>query len=236
MALSYDEALLLAFRAELDEKALSRTPFAKPPTIPREAEAPTDEEEEMKHHRARAAAAVGFVAVAQSSVHRISRGKEQVLRVLRLRRKWVAAIVGVAVIGTSAAVALGSGSLFFTSTPLVTANLDNTVQLNSDRIKLQTKDPTVTRVATVVFGAGGSSGWHHHPGFVIVSVKSGSVTVWNSDCSQTTYGAGSAFVESGDDPAQVTSVGGATNYVTSVVPNVSPLVFRIEDPVPACAG
>ena len=113
--------------------------------------------------------------------------------------------------------------------------MDNNVQLNNDRIKLQTKDPTVVRVATVVFGPGGSSGWHHHPGFVIVAVKSGSVTVWNSDCSQETYGAGSAFVESGDDPGQVTSVGGATNIVTYVVPNVSPLVFRIDDDPPACA-
>src|SRR6476619_2978890 len=119
-----------------------------------------------------------------------------------------------------ASIALGSPSFNFTSTPLVTANLDNKVQLNSDRIKLQTKDPTVARVATVVFGAGGSSGWHHHPGFVIVSVKSGAVTVWNSDCSHETYGAGSAFVESGDDPGQVTSVDGATNVVTNVVPNV----------------
>jgi Uncharacterized conserved protein, contains double-stranded beta-helix domain len=153
----------------------------------------------------------------------------------RSRKKWGAAIAGVAVIGTFAAVALGSPSFNFTSTPLVTANLDNTVQLNSDRIKLQTKDPTVVRVATVVFGPGGSSGWHHHPGFVIVSVKSGSVTVWKSDCSQETYGAGSAFVESGDDPGQVTSVDGATNYVTYVVPNVSPLVFRIDDNPPACA-
>jgi quercetin dioxygenase-like cupin family protein len=158
------------------------------------------------------------------------------LRVLRLSKKWVAAGVGVVVVGTFAAVALGSPWSNFTSTALVTANLDNAVQLNSDRIKLQTKDPTVVRVATVVFGVGGSSGWHHHPGLVIVSVKSGSVTVWGSDCSQTTYGAGSAFVESGDDPGQVTSVGGATNYVTYVAPNVNPLVFRIEDPAPACAG
>jgi quercetin dioxygenase-like cupin family protein len=158
------------------------------------------------------------------------------LRVHRLRKTWVAATVGAAVVGTFAAVALGSGSFLFTSTPLVTANLDEKVQLNSDRIKLQTKDPTVVRVATVVFGAGGSSGWHHHPGFVIVSVKSGSVTVWASDCSQTTYVAGSAFVESGDDPGQVTSAGGATNYVTYVVPNVNPLVFKIDDPAPACAG
>jgi quercetin dioxygenase-like cupin family protein len=157
------------------------------------------------------------------------------LRPSRLRKKWVAA-TGVAVIGTFAAVALGSAPLFFTSTPLVTANLDNKVQVNSDRIKLQTKDPTVVRVSTVVFGAGGYSGWHHHPGFVIVSVASGSVTVWGSDCTQTTYGPGTAFVESGDDPGQVTSAGGATNYVTAVVPNVNPLVFRIEDPAPACAA
>ena len=158
------------------------------------------------------------------------------MRLFGLRKKWVAVFVGVAVIGTFAAVALGSGFHLFTSTPLVTANLDNTVHLNSDRVKFQTKDPTVVRVSTVVFGAGGYSGWHHHPGFLIVSVKSGSVTVWGSDCSQKTYGAGSAFVESGDDPGQVTSAGGATNYVTAVVPNVNPLVFRIEDPAPACAG
>ena len=144
-------------------------------------------------------------------------------------------IVGVVAIGTFAAVALGSSSFNFTSTTLVTANLDNKVQVNSDRIKLQTKDQTVVRVQKVVIAAGGYSGWHHHPGVVIVSVKSGSVTVWNSDCSQETYGAGSAFVESGDDPGQVTSVDGATNIVTYVVPNVSPLVFRIDDNPPACA-
>ena len=157
------------------------------------------------------------------------------MRLLHLRKKWVAATVGVAVVGTFAAVALGSG-LVFTSKALVTANLDNKVQLNSDRIKFQTKDPTVVRVAAVSFSAGDTSGWHHHPGFVIVSVNTGSVTVWKSDCSQTTYGAGSAFVETGDDPGQVTSALGATTYVTYVVPNVTPLVFRIEDPAPACAG
>jgi hypothetical protein len=69
-----------------------------------------------------------------------------------------------------------------------------------------------------------------------VSVTTGSVTVWHSDCSQTSYAAGSAFVESGDDPGQVTSALGATTYVTYVVPNVNPLVFKIDDPAPACAG
>jgi quercetin dioxygenase-like cupin family protein len=153
-----------------------------------------------------------------------------------LRKRWVAATVGVVVVGTFAGVALATGAVGFTAQPLVTANLNDTIHLNSDRIKLQTKDPTVVRVASVVFAAGGTSGWHHHPGFVIVTVKTGSVTVWKADCSQTTYGAGSAFIESGDEPGQVTSTGGETGYVTYVVPNVTPLVFRIDDAAPACAG
>ena len=158
------------------------------------------------------------------------------LRVHRLRKKWVTAAVGVAVFGTFAAAALGTGSLFFTTTPLATGNLDNPIQLNNDRIKLQTKDPTIVRVASVAFGAGGSSGWHHHPGFVIATVATGSLTVWKSDCSQTTYGPGSVFIESGDEPALATSTGGETGYLTYVVPNVDPPVFRIDDAAPACAG
>jgi hypothetical protein len=65
------------------------------------------------------------------------------------------------------------------------------------------------------------------------------VTVWESDCSTTTYGpglpAGSVFIESGDDPGQVTSVDGATTYATLVLPNDDPPVFRIDDPPPPCA-
>jgi len=75
--------------------------------------------------------------------------RRQALRVHRSRKKWVAATVAVAVFGTFAAAALGTGSLFFTTTPLATGNLDNPIQLNNDRIKLQTKDPTVVRVASV---------------------------------------------------------------------------------------
>ena len=158
------------------------------------------------------------------------------MRVHRLRRKWLAAIVGVAVFGTFAAAALGTGSLFFTTTPLATGSMDNPIQLNNDRIKLQTKDPIVVRVASVAFGAGGSSGWHHHPGFVVATVATGSLTYETSDCSQTTYGPGSVFIESGDEPALATSAGGETGYLTYVVPKVDPLVFRIDDAPPACAS
>ena len=162
----------------------------------------------------------------------------KLVRVLRSKKKWAAATFGVAVIGTLAAVALGSPGSGVTPTNLVTANFDHTVHLNSDRVKFQTKDQTDVRIQKLVFGANSYSGWHHHPGMILVSVESGAVTLWNSDCSSTTYGPGlpdgAVFAEGGDDPQQATSAGGATVYVTFVAPNADPPVFRIEDDPVSC--
>jgi len=155
-----------------------------------------------------------------------------------LRKKWVAVFVGVAVIGTFAAVALGNTGTGFTQTPLVTANFADSVHLNSDRVKFQTKDPTDVRVQKVDIAPGGKSGWHHHPGIVIVAVASGAVTFTHSDCSSKTYGPGlpngAVFAEGGDDPAQASSTTGATTYVTFVAPHADPPVFRIEDDPQPC--
>jgi hypothetical protein len=149
------------------------------------------------------------------------------------------AIVGVAVIGTFAAVALGSLGVGFTPTTLVTANLANKVELNHDGVKFQTKGLTDVRVQKIVFAPGGNSGWHHHPGIVIAAVASGDVT-FTRGCSSTTYGpgrsTGSVFVESGDHPGQASSVGGATVYATFVAPHADPPLFRIEDDPPTCTG
>jgi hypothetical protein len=163
------------------------------------------------------------------------------LRVFRLKKKWSAVFVGVAVIGTFAAVALGNTGTGFTQTPLVTANFVDSVHLNSDRVKFQTKGPTYVRVQKVVIAPLGKSGWHHHPGVVIVAVLSGDVTFTHSDCSSETYGPGlpngAVFAEGGDDPAQASSIAGATTYVTFVAPNdapVSPTTFRVEDDPVSC--
>jgi hypothetical protein len=161
---------------------------------------------------------------------------EKGLRALRSKKKWAAATVGVvAVVGMFATVALGShaSNLFGTTgtQTFVTGDLDETVLRNSDRVKFQTKGPTDVRVQKLVVGAGGYSGWHHHPGIVIVVVESGDLTFTHSDCSSTTYGpgqaAGDVFVEGGDEPGQASSVGGATLYVTFVAPDGAG--FRIDD-------
>jgi len=105
-------------------------------------------------------------------------------------------------------------------------------------VKFQTKDQTDVRVQRIIFDPGSYSGWHHHPGIVIATVLSGSVTFTNSDCSSETYGpgrpAGSVFTEGGDDPGQASSVTGAEVYATFVAPHAVPPVFRIEDDAQTC--
>jgi hypothetical protein len=145
-------------------------------------------------------------------------------------------MLGVVLVGTAAAVAVASPSSGLTSTIFVTADLAQDVHLNSDKVKFQTKGPTDVRVQKLDFAAGAFSGWHHHPGMVIVAVQSGAVTLTHADCNSVTYGpglpAGSVFVESGDEPAQATSATGATVYVTYVAPDGAG--FRLEDDPVTC--
>jgi hypothetical protein len=153
------------------------------------------------------------------------------------RKHLIAAAVGGLVIGVLGPAALGSPPSGFTPTNLVRADLDETIQLNSDRVKFQTKGPTDVLVQKIVTDPGGFSGWHHHPGMVMVAVQSGELTVWDPDCNPKTYGPGSpngsVWTESGEEPVQVTSEEGATSYAIFVAPSAEPPVFRIEDdPLP----
>jgi len=82
-------------------------------------------------------------------------------------------------------------------------------------VEIKSKDATDIAVSNVVVTPGGSSGWHSHPGPVLVVVKTGAITFYragkhsgldgdaeNRDngangptCTRTVYPAGSAFVE-----------------------------------------
>jgi quercetin dioxygenase-like cupin family protein len=55
---------------------------------------------------------------------------------------------------------------------------------------------TNTVVADFTFGPNSSTGWHTHPGKTLVTVKSGTFTVYHAkDCEPTVYRPGDAFVE-----------------------------------------
>ena len=153
--------------------------------------------------------------------------------------KYGQTIFGVAAVGLIATAAWAStGSGVTGATPLVTANLPGPIEGNHDRVKFQTKDPTVVRVQSLTFAANSRSGWHHHPGIVIVAVQSGLVTLTDANCGSITYGPtslnGSVFVERSDEANEASSVAGAVVYATYIVPNVTPLRFRLEDDARSC--
>ena len=54
---------------------------------------------------------------------------------------------------------------------------------------------TNTVVADYTVGPNSSTGWHSHPGKTLVTVQSGTFTVYHDNCRSRTYGPGDAFVE-----------------------------------------
>jgi quercetin dioxygenase-like cupin family protein len=106
-----------------------------------------------------------------------------------------------------------------------------------DGIRLATRDhdSADVAVATVTFPPGGSSGWHHHPGVVLVVVRSGTVTFYDENCDAEVHNAGEAFIESSDSPGLATNQGAEDAVVeaTFIVPtSAPPTPLRIDDARP----
>jgi hypothetical protein len=156
----------------------------------------------------------------------------------KLLKRVVASVAtaAIAAIPTAALASPGSGVSF---TTLTVQNFDEPDHINSDKIKFQTKDPTIVRIQSATWNAGSTSGWHHHPGVIMGVVTSGTLTIWDPHCNQKTYGPGlplgAVFLEGDDELMQATSSGGASEYLVHFVPFGTPPVFRVEDDVPACA-
>src|SRR5215212_2943535 len=86
-----------------------------------------------------------------------------------------------------------------TVTPLTRATLGN-FEAKGDGIEVESERHSADiAIAKVVLKPGGSSGWHHHPGVVLVSVASGTVAEYDNKCEKSVYKAGEGFVESNDE-------------------------------------
>ena len=159
------------------------------------------------------------------------------IKMNRLHGAAIGAMMAAGALGTAAHASPGNGGIAIENFTVGTLKGDN--QQNSDRVKFQTKDDTAVLVQKLTFSPGGTSGWHHHPGIVIVTVKTGTVRIMHSDCSFHEYGPtsdhGSVFTEGEHRVHQAVSAEGAVVYATYVAPAASPPVFRVEDPVPFCA-
>jgi hypothetical protein len=79
-----------------------------------------------------------------------------------IRRSGIVAVAG-AIAASGLTPAFGSPGSAVTPTTYSTTTLSESVEGNHDRIKFQTKDPTVVRVQKLEFAPGGYTGFHHHP-------------------------------------------------------------------------
>ena len=147
-----------------------------------------------------------------------------------LRSPLLALVLVAVFAGTAVATTAGG----FGVTPLSRVTMSEPVHYNTGAVKFQTKAAVDVATATVTVLPGGTSGWHSHPGIVIVSVKTGSITFYDQTCVGTVHGAGTAFIEAaGDGPgiARNESVtDNAVLYVTYVVPTGAGLRQNEDSP------
>lgn len=151
--------------------------------------------------------------------------------------KWslpLAAVLVVVFAGTVLATPAGGMSA---SAPL-RGTLSQSVHVNIGDVKFQAKAPTDLVTRTITFAVGSTSGWHSHPGIVLVAVTSGSLVRYSADCSFEVIPTGGAFVESGDEPGLLRNEG-TTDSVTSVtfvVPAGTAVAdLRIDKDSPGCS-
>ena len=105
-------------------------------------------------------------------------------------------------------------------------------------IHLKTKGSADVVTQQLVFPGGGHTGWHSHPGPVLVTVKRGAIRLIYSDdstCEGTVYEAGDSFVDRGDEVVHIARNFSATDEVelwaTYLVPADPGSAFRLDEPV-----
>ena len=109
---------------------------------------------------------------------------------LRTRTKWFVSISIIAASLALTGVAIATGSTGSVVSQVLGAGATD------ETFGFRARPDTNTVVASFTFGPNSSTGWHTHPGRTLVTVKSGTFTVYHAeDCEPLVYGPGDAFVE-----------------------------------------
>ena len=113
-----------------------------------------------------------------------------------LRSRKIIALIA-AVLGAAVMAAAGLAGLWTT-----------TVSQDTNNVRLRVVQTTAGNF---------DSGWHTHPGLVVVNVTKGSLAFTGANCITKTYSAGDTFIEVPYVPARVVGLGELTWTVTYVV-------------------
>jgi quercetin dioxygenase-like cupin family protein len=153
-----------------------------------------------------------------------------------MRRRFT--IIAVVAVGAAVAItaALATPPRGLIATLFARGTLTTPVRADADGIVLRTDHTTDHAVQEIVQAPGGSSGWHRHPGVVLITVKSGTFAVYDSHCRRETLTAGQSFWQSGTevDLVRNETAHNAVLIVTYIVPTGAPLRIDTPNP-PGCA-
>ena len=139
----------------------------------------------------------------------------------------------VAVVGT----ALATPGIGIISAPVhARGTMSEKLVINSKSgVHLKTKGSVDVATQQIRMAGGGSTGWHSHPGPVLVTVKSGALRLIYADdesCEGTLYEAGDSFVDRGDAVVHIARNESLVNEVefwaTYLVPGDPGTSFRID--------
>jgi quercetin dioxygenase-like cupin family protein len=120
--------------------------------------------------------------------------------------------------------------------------LDKRQVVNSKSgVHLKTRGSVDVATQQIVIAGGGSTGWHSHPGPVLVTVKSGALRLIYADdltCAGTVYEAGDSFVDRGDAVTHIARNESAADpvelWATYLVPGAPGTGFRNDvSPAPS---
>ena len=160
-----------------------------------------------------------------------------------MRRATLLVAVGVSVLALLAVVvgaALANTPSGVSATPVTATQITRATlgkfEAESKGIEVESERRSADlAIVKVVLEPGGSTGWHHHPGVVLVPVKAGTVTEYDAQCHKSVYKEGKGFVESNSEVHLVRNEGDvkAVLYATFLVPSATPPEgLTISDPQP----
>lgn len=126
-----------------------------------------------------------------------------------------------------------TGTLTPSPNPPFVGVLDAEQKAKAGGIELKTKGDVAVLDFTLTYGPLATSGWHEHPGIVLATVRSGSVTRSTGCGPGDAFSAGDSFTEVGP---HLVAAGpdGAELLITQIVPAADVGARRIDLPAPEC--
>ena len=107
---------------------------------------------------------------------------------------------------------------------------------HENEIELELKGPSDVLQSVLVFQPGGDTGWHTHPGPVVVVVKSGALTEYESNGCVVVHPAGSVFFEAKGQVHRAVNQTGVVSevYATFLSPAGAQPLIPASDPGRSC--